>query len=275
MPGLMVVDLDTQSYVDINASTPIAAASTIKFPLLVAFFQDVDAGKIRLDQKLTMRKELIAKEAGFMQYMQPGTQFPALEVATKMITESDNTATNMILDLLGGAEAVNQRFQEWGLTNTSIHNVLPDLQGTNISSPRDMVTLLGLVNSGKLMSLRASDRMLSIMRQVQNNSLLPQGLSEGALIAHKTGDIGSVLADVGLVDMPNGKRYLIAAMVRRPHNDDRAGDLIRQMSQLTYRYLSQSSAPAPSSPAPTNSAPASPAPGNQGAEPQQTNVAQP
>lgn len=274
-PGFMIVDLDTQSYVDINGSTQLPAASTIKFPLLVAFFQDVDAGKIRLDQKLTMRKELIATEAGDMQFLPPGTQFPALEVATKMITVSDNTATNMIIDLLGGAEAVSQRFQSWGLTQTTIRNLLPDLRGTNTSSARDMVTLLGLVNSGKLMSFRASDRMLSIMRQVHNNSLIPQGLGEGALIAHKTGDIGSMLGDVGLVDMPNGKRYLIAAMVQRPHNDDRAGELIRQVSQLTYRYFSQSTAP--SSPAPT-AAPASPAPTNesQGAEPQQRmNIAQP
>jgi beta-lactamase class A len=285
--GLMVVDLDTQSFVDINAANSFSAASTIKFPLLVAFFQDVDQGKIRLDQKLTMRKEIIATESGDMQYLPPGTQFSALDVATRMIVVSDNTATNMILELLGGPEAVNQRFQSWGLTNTGIRNILPDLPGLNTSSPRDMVTLLGLVNSGKLMSLRASDRMLSIMRDVQNNSLLPQGLGEGALIAHKTGDIGSMLGDVGIVDTPNGKRYLIAAMVKRPHNDDRAGDLIRQMSQLTYRHLNQAAAPsspAPASspspsisPTPSNSMPASPTPTNdsQGSGLSRSRIAQP
>jgi beta-lactamase class A len=285
--GLMIVDLDTQSFVDINASNSFSAASTIKFPLLVAFFQDVDQGKIRLDQKLTMRKEIIATESGDMQYLPPGTQFSALDVATRMIVVSDNTATNMILELLGGPEAVNQRFQNWGLTNTAIRNILPDLPGMNTSSPRDMVTLLGLVNSGKLMSLRASDRMLSIMRDVQNNSLLPQGLGEGALIAHKTGDIGSMLGDVGIVDTPNGKRYFIAAMVKRPHNDDRAGDLIRQVSQLTYRHLNQvpiPSSPAPvgspspaSSPAPMNSMPASPTPTNesQGSGLSRSRIAQP
>ncbi len=240
-PGLMIVDTDTQSYVEINSTSAFPAASTIKFPILVAFFQDVDAGKIRLDEMLTMRKELIAPESGELQYQPVGSQFSAIDVATRMITVSDNTATNMIIDRLGGKDALNQRFQSWGLNNTAIQNPLPDLNGTNTSSPRDMVTLLNWVNSGRIMSLRSHERLLEMMRRVVNNSLIPQGLGQGATIAHKTGDIGTVLGDVGIVDLPNGKRYLIAALVKRPFNDYRAGDLIRQVSQFTYQYFNQAS----------------------------------
>jgi beta-lactamase class A len=262
-PGFMIVDADTHTFVDINGSNPIPAASTIKFPILVAFFQAVDEGKIRLDEPLTMRKELVAAESGELQTLPVGSQFPAIEVATKMIDISDNTATNMIIDRLGGKDALNQRFQSWGLTNTAIQNMLPDLPGTNISSPRDMVALLDAVNRGELVSMRAHDRMLNIMRKVVNNSLIPQGLAEGASIAHKTGDIGIMLGDVGIIDLPNGKRYLMAAMVKRPHNDDRAGDVIRQVSKLTYQYFNQ-----------LNAAP-SPAPSPQGAEPPKSTIAQP
>lgn len=263
-PGFMIVDADTHTYVDVNASNPIPAASTIKFPILVAFFQAVDEGKIRLDEPLTMRKELVATESGDLQTLPVGSQFPAIEVATKMIDISDNTATNMIIDRLGGKDALNQRFQSWGLTNTTIQNLLPDLPGTNISSPRDMVALLDAVNRGELVSMRSHDRMLNIMRKVANNSLIPQGLGEGSAIAHKTGDIGIMLGDVGIIDLPNGKRYLMAAMVKRPHNDDRAGDVIRQVSKLTYQYFNQ-----------LNAAPASPAPSPQGAQPPKSTIAQP
>nr|WP_242045297.1 serine hydrolase [Leptolyngbya sp. FACHB-161] len=274
----MVVDADTGAYFDINGSNAIPAASTIKFPILVAFFQAVDEGKVRLDQPLTLKKEQIAAESGDLQDSQPGSQFPAIQVATKMIDISDNTATNMIIDLLGGKEAVNQRFQAWGLTNTVIQNALPDLQGTNTSSPRDMVTLLSAVNSGKLVSMRSHERMLTIMRKVVNNSLIPQGLGQGAVIAHKTGDIGMMLGDVGMIDLPNGKRYFMAAMVKRPHNDDRAGDAIRKMSELTYQYFNQQ--PEASSPSPTLSPQTNPTmspPVNpQGAEPSNpSTIAQP
>ena len=263
-PGLMIVDADTHAYLEVNSSTSIAAASTIKFPVLVAFFQAIDEGKIRLDEPLTMRKELVAPESGELQDLPIGSQFPAIEVVTKMIDISDNTATNMIIDRLGGKDALNQRFQSWGLTSTAVQNPLPDLQGTNTSSPRDMVALLDAVNRGQFVSIRSHERMLDIMRKVMNNSLIPQGLGQGATIAHKTGDIGTMLGDVGMIDLPNGKRYFMAAMVKRPHNDDRAGDMIRQISKLTYQYFNQ-----------LNATPPSPAPGSQGAQSPRSTIAQP
>jgi beta-lactamase class A len=274
-PGVMVVDLDTHAFLDINASTAFASASTIKFPVLVAFFQDVDAGKIRLNEMLTMRQDLIATESGELQYQPVGSQFSALEVITKMITVSDNTATNMIIDRLGGKDVLNQRFQAWGLANTAIRNPLPDLNGTNTSSPKDMVTLMNLVSSGQMVSLRSQERMMDIMRRVITDTLLPRGLGEGATIAHKTGDIGTMVGDTGIVDMPTGKRYLITVMVKRPFNDGHAQELIRQISTLTYQYLDRASKQSPASPTLTQETPtqgnqnpaASPAPDNQTTSP--------
>lgn len=238
-PGAFFVDLDTNNYLDWNGSLPFAAASTIKVPVLVAFFQDVDAGKIRLDEKLTIKKELIGGGSGAMQYQPLGTKFTALTTATQMIVISDNTATNMLIARMGGIVALNQRFQSWGLESTKINNLLPDLTGTNTTSPKDMGQLMSLVDRGELMSLRSRDRLLEIMRRTKTRTLLPQGLGEGAIIAHKTGDIGSMVGDVGLVDMPNGKRYIAVAMVKRPHNDSRAQELIRQISRTTYQQFTR------------------------------------
>ncbi|NEQ22011.1 MAG: serine hydrolase [Microcoleus sp. SIO2G3] len=238
-PGVFLVDLDTGAYLDWQSNASFAAASTIKVPILVAFFQDVDKGKIRLDELLTMQPEMIAAGSGDLQYKQAGTQFTALEVATKMIIISDNTATNMLITRLGGAAELNARFRSWGLTATSINSPLPDVAGTNTTSPKDLGSLMSLVNQGELVSLRSRDRLLDIMQRTQTNTLLPQGLGAGAIIAHKTGNIGSLLADVGLVDMPTGKRYLVAVMVKRPHNDATAEELIRQISRTVYDYFNQ------------------------------------
>ncbi len=241
-PGVFFVDLDTHNYLDWNGSLPFAAASTIKVPVLIAFFQDVDAGKIRLDEMLVVKKELIGSGSGEMQYRPVGTQFTALATATKMIEISDNTATNMLIARMGGIAALNQRFQSWGLESTIIHNPLPDLAGTNTISPKDLAHLMYLVDRGELMSLRSRDRTLEIMRRTKTRTLLPKGLGSGASIAHKTGDIGSMVGDVGLVDMPSGKRYIAVAMVKRPHNDSRAQELIRQISRTAYQQFSKPSA---------------------------------
>ena len=236
-PEAFFVDLDNGAYVNLGGENPIAAASTIKIPILVAFFEAVDEQKIYLDEMLTLSASQVAEGSGDMQFQDPGKQFTALETATKMITISDNTATNMLIERLGGAEALNQRFREWGLTQTAIRNALPDLEGTNTTSAKDLAYLLTLIDRGELVSLRSRDRLLGIMRGTVTNTLLPQGIEENAIIAHKTGDIGTVIGDAGIIDMPSGKRYVAAVMVKRPHNDPQGRTLIQEISKTAYQHF--------------------------------------
>ncbi len=238
VPGMFFYNPESGAYLDIAGDQTFSAASTIKLPVLIALFQTIDAGQASLEEQLPMRKDLIATESGGMQYQPPGTKYSVLETADNMITVSDNTATNMLIDRLGGAAALNQRFKTWGLTGTFINNLLPDLEGTNTMSPRDLSTLMLKVSQGELLTPHSRDRVLNIMRRTVTDTLLPQGLEKGATIAHKTGDIGSVVGDTGLIEMPNGQRYVATVMVKRPHNDPRAQELIRQISRLTYQAFS-------------------------------------
>lgn len=242
-PGLFFIDLDNDDYVNLKGDVVFSAASTIKIPILVAFFQDVDAGKIRLDEKLTITKEVIGSGAGELQYQKVGTQITALETAYKMIVISDNTATNMLIQKLGGKAVINQRMRQWGLSNTVINNPLPDLEGTNTTSPKDLANILAMVNQGQLISLKSRDRMLGIMQETKTRTLLPQGLEKDAIISHKTGDIGTVLGDAGIIDMPNGKRYIGAILAKRPFNDPAARTLIQDISKTVYQHLKWSVTP--------------------------------
>ncbi|WP_164920982.1 serine hydrolase [Thermosynechococcus vestitus] len=241
--GLYFFNLDSGASLNVGGDQVFPAASTIKFPILVAFFKAVDEGRVTLQERLTMRPDLIAPEAGTLQYQKPNSQYAALEVAELMITISDNTATNMIIDRLGGAAELNQQFQEWGLENTVINNPLPDMKGTNTTSPRDLATLMLKIGQGEILSPRSRDRLLDIMRRTVTNTLLPAGLGKGATIAHKTGDIGIVVGDAGMVDMPNGQRYVAAMMVKRPYNDPRGSELIRQVSRMVYQAFEKLSPP--------------------------------
>lgn len=234
-PAMFFLNPITGDYLDIKGTSSISAASTIKIPILLAFFEDVDAGKITLDESLVMRKDLVASEAGSMQYQPVGSRFSALETAEYMIAISDNTATNMLIDRLGGPQKLNQRFKAWGLKHTAIRNPLPDLEGTNTISPRDMAELMLKLRDEDLLLPESRKQALEIMRQTVTKTLLPQGLDEDAKIAHKTGDIGSVVGDIGLIDMPNGQHYVAAILVQRPYNDPRAQELIRKISKLTYK----------------------------------------
>lgn len=238
--GMFFLDLDTGNYLDINGDRVFPAASTIKLPILVAFFQDLDAGKVSLDETLVMRRDLMTGGSGIMQYRAAGTRFSALETIVKMITISDNTATNMIIDRLGGIAKLNERFRSWGLQDTAMHHMLADLRGTNTTSSKDMVRLLALLANEHLVLPSSREQILDILRHTTIKTLLPAGLGPGAVIADKTGDIGFLIGDAGIITMPNGKRYLAGIYVRRPAHDSRGRDFIRQVSALVYTYLDQS-----------------------------------
>lgn len=247
-PGMFFLDLDTGNYLDLNGEKIFPAASTIKFPILVALFEEVDAGRIKLNETLVMRRDLMTGGSGTLRYKRPGTKLSVLETATKMITISDNTATNMIIDRLGGKAKLNQRFQSWGLQNTVIRNLLGDFKGTNTTSAKDLVRLGALLANNQLLSDTSRSKTLDIMRRVENRSLLPAGLGKGAVIAHKTGTLGIILGDAGIIQTSTGKRYLAGIIVRRPFGDKRAKSFINQVSRLVYSYIEQNSINASSPP---------------------------
>ena len=238
-PSFFVVDLQNGDYADSRGGKAFPAASVIKLPILMAFFQDLDVGKVSLSEKLVMRPELIASGSGYMQDNRPWSSFSALYTVGKMIETSDNTATNMIIKRLGGAAVLNARFRSWGLQDTAIRNWLPDLSGTNTVSAQDLSLVLAKLAKGNLLSPSSRDRAIAILKTCHTRSLLYPGIGPGGEIAHKTGDIGFAIGDAGIVFLPNGNQYIVSVMLRRPYDDPRGRDYIQTLSKITYSYFSQ------------------------------------
>jgi len=237
--GVCVLDLDNGSSLNLHGDKVFPAASIIKLPILIAFLQDVDTGKISLNETLVMTRDVIVGGSGELQDLPPGSKFSALETINKMITISDNTATNMIIKRMGGFTVLNQRFRQWGLQKTVLRHWLPDLRGTNTTTAKELTELLGWLDAKRLLSPSSQALAVDILQHVKNRKLLVAGLGPNATISHKTGDIGFLLGDAGLVTMPSGKRYLIAMLVTSAQDDPAARDYIQAVSRLVYRYLSQ------------------------------------
>ncbi|MCY7335796.1 MAG: serine hydrolase, partial [Chamaesiphon sp.] len=235
-PGMFFMEVETGNYLDINGEKSFPAASTIKLPILIALFQAVDAGKVRMNETLTVRRDLITGGSGELQN-RPGAKLSVLQTATKMIAISDNTGTNMIIDRLGGRAVLNRQFKNWGLRKTVINRLLGDFKGTNTTSPADLVRLSALLAKHQLISEASRSKVLDILNQTQNRKLLPAGLGKGAAIAHKTGTLGRLIGDAGIIEMPNGKLYLAGIFVKRSFNDLRARVFVQAVSRLTYKYI--------------------------------------
>jgi beta-lactamase class A len=238
-PGMFFIDVETGDYVDIEGSKVFPAASTIKLPVLLALFEAVDAGRVRLDETLVVTNALIASGSGNLQYYR-GAKLSVLATATKMITISDNTATNMIVKRLGGLAAVNERFRRWGLENTYMKNYMGDFNGTNKTSAIDLVRVSALIAKSMIITSESRQKVLDILNASENRQMLRAGLGEGAHIAHKTGDIGFVIGDAGIIEKPSGKLYLAGVLVRRPYNDTRGRDFVQKVSRITYNYFNSS-----------------------------------
>ena len=102
-----------------------------------------------------------------------------------------------------------------------------------------------LISQSEELEMRSRDRVLNILNRTYNKNLLAIGPQEqGALTYNKTGDIASVLGDVALIDLPNGKRYAIAALVERPTNDGTALEMLRRISGQTYEEAAKAIQPA-------------------------------
>jgi beta-lactamase class A len=250
--GYLLV-LDDGRFAQLDPDAPLPAASAIKSPILLAALDDLDAGKLRWNDSLTLTKEVAGGGAGWMASRPMGTRFPFHEAATEMIRVSDNTATNLLIKRLGGKLALNARFQALGLGSTVFNNWLPDLEGTNTSSPHDLARTIALVDTGEKLSPRGRDHFRSILATSNTNTLLPLGLlkglgmesgdpdsellARGVVVLNKTGDIGIAYADAGLIELPNGQRAVAAFMVKGPFNDPRSTDLIRAMAAAVSETL--------------------------------------
>ena len=250
--GFLLV-LDDGRYAQLQPDQPLPAASSIKTPILLAGLDDLDRGKLRWNEPLPLTKEVVGSGAGWMANRPVGTRFPFFEAATEMIRVSDNSATNLLIKRLGGKDRLNARFQSLGLASTVINNWLPDLNGTNTTSSRDLARAIALVDTGEKLSPRARDLFREIMATSHTNTLIPLGLLKGlgaeaadpdselktyGITAYnKTGDIGIAYADAALIELPNGQRAVAAFMVKGPFNDPRSADLIRAMAGTVSRTL--------------------------------------
>ncbi len=237
-PSVYVWDYETQNYIDINASEIFPTASIIKIPVLIDVFKSIEAGQFSLDDKMPLTEYYRTEGSGSLQFKARDSEYTIDELARRMITESDNSATNMLMAKVGSMTDVNQSVRDWGLKDTAVHTWLPDLGGTNYSTSRDIATMLyNIDENSSFLSEQSRSKIFNYMANVHNNRLIAAGLGSNAVFLHKTGDIGKMLGDAGIVITPNGKKYIVVIMAKRPHNSIAGKEYIVKASEIIYNYM--------------------------------------
>ena len=234
--ALEVLDLSTGYHVGYNAGVSMPAASTIKVPVMVEVFRQMSEGRFDLQHKMHLQRSDKDWGSGDLCDDYVGSSHTVAELLSKMIDISDNTATNMLIRLVGRSH-INGTMENLGLDHTKLHSDVRT-EGWSIrselrSSPSDMVQLLALMARHQLVDEWSSNAMISILEDDRHNTLLPEPLPDDVTIAHKTGSLYDTLNDVGIV-YADQSPYVIAVMTTGLSSLSSGRNFIHSLSRLTF-----------------------------------------
>jgi len=239
--GIAVEDLATGYVSGVNAGASLPAASTIKIPVMVEVFERIAAGHIDFNAVVHLESRDRDWGSGDLADASPGTARTVKQLLWLMITQSDNTATNMLIRLVGRTH-INATMAELGLRSTRLGD---DIRSESVAiryalrtSPRDMMKLLDAIARDRLVDEWSSREMLAILTGQLHNGLLPAPLPKDLRIAHKTGSLHDTLNDVGIV-YGDEEPYVIAVMTTQLPDLDLGRAFIHKISRIAYQELTR------------------------------------
>ena len=258
--GVAARDLESGEEIAVGADTPFPTASTIKVAVMVEVFHQIAEGRLRRDQLVALTDDAKVGDPVVLNRLHAGLQLSVMDLVSLMITVSDNTATNLLVGLVGTAN-VDTRLASYGLTHTKLFrptfrdghaDVFPEEErefGLGVTTPREMARLMELIATGKVVSRSACDEMIAILREQHDRAMVPRSLPEDVLVANKTGeDLEKqadargvhhyVRADAAIVEGA-ATRYVIAIFTRqgedtRPGVDNDALVTGAAISRMVY-----------------------------------------
>jgi beta-lactamase class A len=267
--GLAAKNLKNGQEIGYKADDIFFTASTFKVPILVELYRQVDAGIIDSDTRIELTDKIRSPGGGLIKELGSGLRLTIHDLALLMIIVSDNTATDILYDLVG-PDKLNDTMKGLGLSKTSLPMSCKDLlysmygvnsddifEGTqlvadglahgrivegsdglseersDVSSPRDMIRLLELIYRHEVLSDKSTFAVMDILERQQANSIIPFYLPAGLRVAHKTGGVTSVRCDVGIVFSDTGP-YTIALMAKNVTDKLEIDRALARVSEAVY-----------------------------------------
>jgi beta-lactamase class A len=228
--GYEIVDLTSNDRVGHLEHESFPTASAIKLAIVYELYKQVAEGRIKLDETLVLDRGKAVGGSGVLIHM--GTPTLSLrDYATLMVTLSDNTATNVLIDRLGMAE-IARRMQKLGLDGTKLRRHMMD--GTaarrgdeNVSTPSELISLLR--------ALQSMPEAIALLKLPKENRLR-RGLPAGVESADKSGELDGVRVDAGIVFLKN-RPYAFSVMTTYLRSEDEGERAITELSRVAYEYF--------------------------------------
>ncbi|MFY0522866.1 serine hydrolase [Archangium gephyra] len=239
----------------LEADRSFHAASTMKVPVMIEFFRQVDAGKLSVGQELTLANQFasivdgspytldVEDDEDATLYERLGKPVPARELVERMITRSSNLATNTVIALVD-AKRVTKSLRSLGARKMTVLRGVEDGKAyqkglNNTATARDLATLMTAIEQGKAASPASTQAMRTILLAQELNLEIPAGLPPGTPVAHKTGQISGVLHDAAIV-YPSGRPpYVLVVLTSGIPDEKVARSLIADLSRQVHAHATR------------------------------------
>lgn len=246
--GIVLEDLTTSERWALNEHQRFYAASLIKVPIMTAVYAEAYAGRFALEEKRKLRREDLVGGSGVLQHMSPGTEIAIADLVALMIVQSDNTATNILIDLIG-KEAIRAVMARTEMNNSQFYNKLmivpAEREGNNEVTAADMANHYRYLATGSIISLHSCQQMIDILKKQQIRDCLPLFLPnpEGEIIgmlplwelANKTGTVNNIQHDTGILYV--GDKAVTVCVLSKDVEAKRARETIGHIGRVVYEHL--------------------------------------
>jgi beta-lactamase class A len=245
---------DSSDTLFINADEMFHAASTMKTPVLIEAYKQVEAGGMSINDSIMVHNTFTSiadgspfsverdRDSGKEMHDKIGQMMPIREILYDMTINSGNLSTNIIIDRLG-AENVNQTMRELGAANIEVLRGVEDMKAfeaglSNRTSARDLAVIFEHLANGTAVSEAASADMIDILLDQRFTEMIPAKLPEGVRVAHKTGWITGVVHDSGIIFLPDGRTYVLVILSKDLNENELGTAAGAEISKIVYDWFS-------------------------------------
>lgn len=237
--SLVLKDLTNDKWIyTLNGNKPVQSASTIKVLIMVEALNQVLQGKYSLNQIIDIREEYKVKYSMITDMTLKS--YPYLDLIILMNIVSDNTATNILIDLLG-YENINEMARKLGLKNTVLRRKMEEFKAIkegrdNYTSAMDMGVIMESLYRNLILTPEMCSLALDILKRQKYKDVLLRLISEDVKIAHKTGGLRNLSHDIGIFYL-DSVDYLLGVFVTEAESDVEAKEIIGKISKVVYNYF--------------------------------------
>lgn len=246
---------DTTRQIFINEHEMFHAASTMKTPVMIELFRQAEEGRFSLDDSVLVKNEFrsivdssryqmdISEDSEGDLYDLIGQQRTIRNLIDDMITMSSNLATNILIEKVG-AENVTQTMRSYGADSIQVLRGVEDMKAyeqglSNRTTAFDEAVIYERLARGEAVSKEASETMIGILQQQKFNEMIPARLPEDVKVAHKTGWITGVNHDCGIVQLPDGRRYVLVMLSKNAEDRDAVLTTFADISRIIYDFVAE------------------------------------